>query len=230
MSSNNSEEFTEVKFEDHPVEGSLDNSSMDQDDGTLNEPVSVTIKRDLTAVYNKFKYVVYPNRVVRATKGSRKRGKKSANIKAPLLSDWDLWGPLLLCTLMALLLQTTSDDHNPNFSQVFVMVWCGAAIVTVNSQLLGGKISFFQSVCVLGYCILPLTVSLVFCKFVLYVSLDGMFFIRAASVLAALGWSNYAANTFLGESQPFGRKGLAHYPICMFYSVIAWIVITHYPH
>ena len=138
--------------------------------------------------------------------------------------------PSLLCTLMALLLQTTSDDHNPNFSQVFVMVWCGAAIVTVNSQLLGGKISFFQSVCVLGYCILPLTVSLVFCKFVLYVSLDGMFFIRAASVLAALGWSNYAANTFLGESQPFGRKGLAHYPICMFYSVIAWIVITHYPH
>ena len=80
-----------------------------------------------------------------------------------------------------------------------------------------------------------------------------MFFIRAASVLAALGWSIYkknfvkfanlvknfrieyltcvyAANTFLGESQPYGKKALAHYPICLFYAVIAWIVITHYPH
>ena len=50
------EEFTEVQFEDHPVEGSLDHSSMDDGDGTLNEPVSETIKRDLLAVYNKFKY------------------------------------------------------------------------------------------------------------------------------------------------------------------------------
>ena len=135
-----------------------------------------------------------------------------------------------LCTLMALLLQTTSSEHNPNFSQVFVMVWCGAAIVTVNAQLLGGKISFFQSVCVLGYCILPLTGSLVFCKLALYLSHDGMFFIRLTSVLAGLGWSIYAANTFLGDSQPYGRKGLAHFPICLFYAVIAWIVITHYPH
>ena len=91
-----SEEFTEVKFEDHPVEGSLDHSSMDADDGTLNEPVSETIKRDLTAVFNKFKIVVYPNRVVRPKK-SRKGKKQQSISKAPLLSDWDLWGPLQVC-------------------------------------------------------------------------------------------------------------------------------------
>lgn len=68
-----SEEFTEVKFEDHPVEGSLDHSSMDADDGTLNEPVSETIKRDLTAVFNKFKIVVYPNRVVRPKKIKKRK-------------------------------------------------------------------------------------------------------------------------------------------------------------
>ena len=38
--------------------------------------------------------------------------------------------------------------------------------VTLNAQLLGGKISFFQSVCVLGYCIFPLNVASVLCFFV----------------------------------------------------------------
>jgi len=38
------------------------------------------------------------------------------------------------------------------FASVFVITWCGAAVVTVNAQLLGGTLSFFQSVCVLGTC------------------------------------------------------------------------------
>ncbi len=36
------------------------------------------------------------------------------------------------------------------FAAAFVVVWLGASLVTVNAQLLGGNISFFQSVCVLG--------------------------------------------------------------------------------
>lgn len=51
------------------------------------------------------------------------------------------------------------------FASVFVIVWCGAALVTVNAALLGGKISFFQSVCVLGYCICPLNVASFVCHF-----------------------------------------------------------------
>lgn len=45
------------------------------------------------------------------------------------------------------------------FATVFVIVWVGAAAVTLNAQLLGGSISFFQSVCILGYCVFPLTLS-----------------------------------------------------------------------
>ena len=37
------------------------------------------------------------------------------------------------------------------FAAVFFIVWFGAGVVTLNAQLLGGNISFFQSVCVLGY-------------------------------------------------------------------------------
>jgi hypothetical protein len=45
------------------------------------------------------------------------------------------------------------------FSAVFLAVWAGAAIVTLNAQLLGGTISFFQSVCVLGYCVFPIAIA-----------------------------------------------------------------------
>lgn len=54
----------------------------------------------------------------------------------------DLWGPLILCTFMATILQGTSDtqyDGGPEFAQVFVIVWIGAMIVTLNSKLLGGN-------------------------------------------------------------------------------------------
>ena len=51
------------------------------------------------------------------------------------------------------------------FAAVFVVIWCGAAAVTLNAQLLGGNISFFQSVCILGYCVFPLTLSAVGCLF-----------------------------------------------------------------
>ena len=44
-----------------------------------------------------------------------------------------------------------------------------------------------------------------------------------------LSWSIFAANTFLGDSVAHGKKLLAMYPLCLFYIVIAWIVVTHYP-
>ena len=53
----------------------------------------------------------------------------------------DLWGPLLLCLMLSLCLSyyTKSDDGALVFEIVFVIVWLGAAIVSINGQLLGGK-------------------------------------------------------------------------------------------
>lgn len=42
---------------------------------------------------------------------------------------------------------------------MFVIVWLGGAIIAINGQLLGGTISFFQSICLLGYCLFPLNVA-----------------------------------------------------------------------
>ena len=125
---------------------------------TLDEPISDTIWRDVSAVGLKFKHVLYPVE------------------KTSLLKEWDLWGPLILCTFMATILQSHIDDDKPShqhegdggpeFAEVFVIVWVGALVVTLNTKLLGGHISFFQSVCVLGYCLLPLGIALAICRYV----------------------------------------------------------------
>jgi len=184
---------------------------------TLDEPISQTIKRDLSAVGTKFLAVLYP------------KEKKS------LLKEWDLWGPLILCTFMATILQghDSSDagdkaDGGPEFAEVFVIVWVGAMIVTLNTKLLGGSISFFQSVCVLGYCLLPLVLSLIFCRIVLLANQNtALVIVRCILVLAGFAWSTFASMQFLGDCNPPSRKALAVYPMFLFYLVVGWMVISH---
>ena len=99
------------------------------DYGTLDEPVTETIMRDVRMVGNKMICVLNP---------------RKANIQT--LKDWDLWGPLLLCLMLATLLSwfAPTDQKSLVFASVFVIIWVGAAVVTVNALLLGGNISFFQ--------------------------------------------------------------------------------------
>merc|ERR1712113_567722 len=100
------------------------------------------------------------------------------NDRGSRLKDWDLWGPLLLCLSLGLILalQAPSPDQaSYAFADVFVIVWVGSAVVTVNALLLEGKVSFFQTVCVLGYCIFPLVIA-AFCAMCLrIVALKVMF-------------------------------------------------------
>ncbi|KAM9441297.1 protein YIPF6 [Clarias gariepinus] len=206
--------------DDIPVEGEINvpMSSLSANDeiSTLDEPVKDTILRDLKAVGQKFVHVMYP--------------KKSS----ALLRDWDLWGPLLLCVALALMLQggtaDSKDDGGPQFAEVFVIVWFGSIIITVNSKLLGGTISFFQSLCVLGYCILPLTAAMLVCRLVL-LSSNGLlsFIVRLVVVTASFGWSTFASTAFLADSQPPNRKALVVYPVFLFYFVIGWMILTFSP-
>lgn len=96
---------------------------------------------------------------------------------------------------MATILQGDSDDMNgggPQFAEVFVIVWIGAMIVTLNSKLLGGKISFFQSVCVLGYCLTPLAISLIVCRMILVMQQTNLlFFLRLLTTTGGFAWATY---------------------------------------
>lgn len=60
---------------------------------------------------------------------------------SPGLRDWDLWGPLVFCLLLSLLLSfnARAEQKSLVFSGVFTMVWIGEAIVTAQIKLLGGN-------------------------------------------------------------------------------------------
>ena len=197
------------------LEGELSNPNEGQDRpnfSTLDEPIKETVYRDLKAVATKFKHVIIPTE------------KKS------LLADWDLWGPLILCTFMAFVLENSDDqDTGPAFAEFFTLVWIGSIVVTMNIKLLGGHISFFQSACVIGYCLFPLAASLGLSKILLMISEEQtmlIFILRSVAVGIAFLWSAYASVQFLGDSTPSKRKALAAYPMFLFYFVIAWMVLS----
>jgi len=116
------------------------------------------------------------------------------------------------------------------FASVFVIVWCGAAIISFNSRLLGANVSFFQSICVLGYCICPLVIVAVITHLITVISGGsnslGVRLLQAVLTLLGFSWSSYAAMGFLSEMVGASRKLLALYPILLFYLVIGWIVWT----
>ncbi|CAG8690958.1 20990_t:CDS:2, partial [Gigaspora rosea] len=161
--------------------------------GTLDEPVSQTILRDLKNVAVKLQQVLHP-------KGNR-----------DVLRDWDLWGPLILCLSLAI---ARKDQEIMVFTSVFTIVWFGSAIVTINAKLLGGTVSFFQSVCVLGYCIFPLVIAAFIAIFVKKV------YIRLPLVVLAFLWSSWASVNFLSSSHLSNRRLLAVYPLFLFYFAI----------
>jgi hypothetical protein len=185
---------------------------------TLDEPVSVTINRDLRAIGHKFSHVFFP---------------KQSTL---LLRDWDLWGPLSLCVLLSISLQGDSkvSTNAPEFASVFALIALGAIVVTANTKLLSGKISFFQSICALGYCLLPLVLVAWLSELLLMIGGNGStvgFVFRFILVVVACGWSVFASTAFLAADtiNLEDKKSLAVYPIFLFYFVISWLIIldTH---
>lgn len=68
-------------------------------------------------------------------------------------------------------------------------------MVTLNAKLLGGAVSFFQSVCVMGYCLFPIVVSALVATFV------RLIWVRLPVSIVTFAWSTYASIGFMSESQ-----------------------------
>jgi hypothetical protein len=116
---------------------------------------------------------------------------------------------------------TNSDDL---FSISFAIVWGGAAVVTLNAKLLGGKLSFFQSICVLGYCICPLVIIAMFLPLLYPLPTTLRQLLKLGLVSLAYVWSSYASLGFFSDINLDKKKALAAYPIYFFYFVLAWLV------
>ncbi|KAK4246396.1 hypothetical protein C7999DRAFT_15479 [Corynascus novoguineensis] len=130
------------------------------------------------------------------------------------LRDWDLWGPLVFCLLLSTLLclQSREEQREVVFSGVFAIVWVGMAVVTVQIKLLGGNISFAQSICVIGYTLFPLVIAALLSALRLH------WIARIPVYLVLVLWSLAAGVSILGGSGVVkNRVGLAVYPLLIFY-------------
>lgn len=112
----------EGQLTDGPVEFKMKQTD---DYNQLDEPILATLMRDLRGIYQKTKIIALP--------------LSSYDIYKVVLRDWDLWGPLLLCTFLSFSLHHSEklDNHNgPHFADVFVLVWLGSYLISLNYKLL----------------------------------------------------------------------------------------------
>ncbi|TCD61603.1 hypothetical protein EIP91_008168 [Steccherinum ochraceum] len=177
-------------------------------DNTLDEPITRTIARDLFSIYTKLIQVLYPPR-----SGSGRE----------VLRDWDLWGPLVLCLILGILLSLNAPASQSLavFTSVVVIISLGSLVVTIQAKLLGGRVSFFQGLCVLGYCVAPLNIAALVSTFVHQI------YVRAPVAMAAWAWCVWASVNFLdGTKIEQQRILLAVYPLLLFYFTLAWMIIV----
>ncbi|URE38571.1 Yip1 domain [Musa troglodytarum] len=161
---------------------------------TLTEPVLDTVKRDLTRIVSNLKLVVFPN-PFREDPGKA-------------LRDWDLWGPFFFIIFLGLTLSwSASVKKSEVFAVAFAVLAAGAVILTLNVLLLGGRIIFFQSLSLLGYCLFPLDIGALIC------SLKNNVVIKIVVASITLAWSSWAAYPFMSAAVDPRRKALALYPV-----------------
>ena len=120
---------------------------------SLNEPIMTSLMRDLNRIYAKLKIVALP---------------VSSEAKNKELKQWDLWGPFIICLLLGTILCfKTKKNSGLVFSMIFIVMWIGAIVITMNSSLLGGKLTLMQCICLLGYCTFPCVVASLFNRVIL---------------------------------------------------------------
>jgi hypothetical protein len=167
--------------------------------------------RDVNSIKNKFSFILFPST-------DRVNG---------LSKDWDLWGPFILCLVLSVILASQAPENQKGyvFALVYIFVWAGSAIVTLNAQLLKGKTSLFQTVCVLGYCFLPLVLAAAL-GWVLNRFSSGTLnmILKGSAISVALLWSTKASVGFMSELVPEDRKALAVYPVWLLYVAMSWII------
>lgn len=214
---------------------------------TIDETVWETLSRDLLAIWEKMKQVLWPKYLLGGIMqrgggiGAAERGEgdgfgggisglagrwPDADVilqggMSEGLRDWDLWGPLIFCLLLSLFLSRGAKDEQKDlvFSGIFAMVWIGEAVVTMQIKLLGGNIAFFQSISIIGYTLFPLVIASA-------LSATGLVhtIVRIPVYLILIAWSLAAGISIMGGSGVVrNRVGIAVYPLFVFYIALGCI-------
>ncbi|ELR23960.1 Yip1 domain containing protein [Acanthamoeba castellanii str. Neff] len=179
------------------------------DPGTLSEPLWRTIWRDVFSVLWKMMHILFPFSVFLTRRQQE-------------LRNWDLWGPLVFSFILAVVVaQSTDTDRSLVFIITITVLWVGGFVVSVNAILLGGHMSVFACVSVMGYCLAPLDAAAIACL----TWNDPVF--RICAVAGGFAWSLFASWGFVVAMMPpdkTGRGLLVSYPVFLFYLFVAWVI------
>lgn len=93
-------------------------------------------------------------------------------------------------------------------------------MLTLNARLLGSKVSLFQNVCVIGYCLFPLIVSSMFMGIAMLPNII-KFFVNIACVVWSIKCSMKPISYFMSDD----KKWLVVAPIILFFLFLDWFVI-----
>ena len=195
------------QFENPNIEINQENQDTTISKMTLDEPVLTSLKRDLFLIYNKLKHVITP---------------RFSSHKIEELYNWDLWGPLIFCFLLAISL---SNDNNESstFVLIFSIFWIGGLIITFNGQFLGANIGICQMICLLGYCSFPITLSGI---------IIGFFgvkrsWIKCFLVFFTFLWSCLASVGFINALVSRDKELITLIPIILFFTTLALFVLNY---
>lgn len=87
-------------------------------------------------------------------------------------------------------------------------VFIGAVIVTFNIKVLGGKISYFQSVSILGYCICPIFIALIVVSILKFLQIRNPI-VRLILILVGTVWAILGKPSIQLSCQKFHRGEFA---------------------
>lgn len=105
--------------------------------------------------------------------------------------NWDLWGPFIMCLVFAFFIDSKNLNFildTTTFVTVIFSVFVGAIIVTFNIKILDGKVSYFQAVSILGYCICPIFLALIALQLLKFLQFTNRW-IRVILLVVATIWS-----------------------------------------
>ncbi len=178
---------------------------------TLDETVGQTLLRDLKTIGHKIKYVLIP---------------KFESEKNKELENWDLWGPLLICLILCIILSSGNEQNDSTFTAIFAIVWIGGFIINLNAQFLGAKIGFFQILCLLGYCLFPILICSII--FIFFPSNNNILYstIKISLLISCVIWSCISSVGFISALVPKEKKFIISYPIYIFFISISMFVLN----
>ncbi|VVT51815.1 uncharacterized protein SAPINGB_P003222 [Magnusiomyces paraingens] len=199
---------------------------------TLDEPVTATLMRDVRGVGHRLRQVIWysPATSLREARGLDPEAaggfgydpNAAASAAHLTRQEWDLWGPLVFCLVIAVAMSMLAPNHQASevFSGVFVLVWLGQMVVTLNIRLLGGNILFFHAMCVTGYCLFPLVIAAIISACV------GSYLVRIIADTILVAWAIFSATMGLKHSGVLpSRVFLAMYPVGLFYTGLGWLCV-----